>query len=230
MAGSDPKRWSSGSAELSAWRSVSFDLDGTFADTSTDLADALNTLRLELGRQALPVPDVARHVGRGARWLVANCIDGVADDAIDELVLRFLDHYAGCCCRTTAPYEGLEQLVQTLRARGVIVSIATNKPRRFTELIIDGLGWGEWFDSVHCGDDGPSKPDPAMLDAAMKHAGTAPHEHLHIGDTPTDARAAENAGCWFTPVAWGMDVGAALKTLMPVGFERSSQLVSAWGS
>ena len=89
MAGSDPKRWSSGSAELSAWRSVSFDLDGTFADTSTDLADALNTLRLELGRQALPVPDVARHVGRGARWLVANCIDGGADDAIDELVLRF---------------------------------------------------------------------------------------------------------------------------------------------
>ena len=112
----------------------------------------------------------------------------------------------------------------------MIVSIATNKPRRFTELIIDGLGWGEWFDSVHCGDDGPSKPDPAMLDAAMKHAGTAPHEHLHIGDTPTDARAAENAGCWFTPVAWGMDAGAALKTLMPVGFERSSQLVSAWGS
>ena len=223
------KIWSSGRVALNAWRSVSFDLDGTFADTSTDLAFALNTLRLELGKEALPVPDVARHVGRGARWLVANCIDEIAADHIDALVLRFLDHYEGCCCQSTAPYPGLEDLVQRLRAHGVVVSIATNKPRRFTEAIIEGLGWAHWFDSVHCGDDGPSKTDPSMLVYAMEAAGTSPEQHLHIGDTPTDARAAMNAGCYFTPVAWGMDAGKALSQMMTIGFVTPSDLTRAWG-
>ena len=84
------------------------------------------------------------------------------------------------------------------------------------------------FDSVHCGDDGPSKPDPSMLYAAIKVAGTSPEHHLHIGDTPTDAQAAANAGCHFTPVAWGMDGGSALLQMMPVGFVEPSDLISAW--
>ena len=228
MTGPADNIWSAGTVSLKAWRSVSFDLDGTFADTSTDLASALNALRLELGREALPVPDVARHVGRGARWLVANCIDDLAPDGIDTLVQRFLDHYEHCCCNTTAPYHGLDALVHRLRAQGVIVSIATNKPRRFTEAIVDGLGWNNWFDSVHCGDDGPSKPHPAMIDAAIKSAGTSAQQHLHIGDTPTDAQAAANAGCHFTPVAWGMDAGKALSQMMPVGFVEPADLIAAW--
>ena len=228
MAETSEQIWSSGLVSLEAWRSVSFDLDGTFADTSTDLASALNALRLELGKRALPVPEVARHVGRGARWLVANCIDGVDPELIDSLVLRFLDHYERCCCETTAPYLGLDELVHHLRSRGVIVSIATNKPRRFTEAIIEGLGWVNWFDSVHCGDDGPSKPDPSMLYSAMKAAGTSADQPLHIGDTPTDAQAAANAGCCFTPVAWGMDAGKALSEMMPVGLVEPGDLISAW--
>ena len=222
------KIWSSGTGSLKAWRSVSFDLDGTFADTSTDLAFALNALRLELGKAALPVPDVARHVGRGARWLVTNCVDGLAPERIDSLVLRFLDHYEQCCCETTAPYLGLDELVHQLRSHGVVESIATNKPRRFTESIMEGLAWNSWFHSVHCGDDGPSKPDPSMLYSAMKAAGTSPEQHLHIGDTPTDAQAAFNAGCYFTPVGWGMDAGKALSELMAVGFIEPSDLISAW--
>ncbi len=228
MTDTSSKIWSSGSVSLSAWRSVSFDLDGTFADTSTDLAFALNALRLELGKEALPVPDVARHVGRGARWLVANCIEGLDPERVDSLVLRFLDHYEQCCCETTAPYQGLDELVHQLRAQNVVVSIATNKPRRFTEAIMEGLGWNSWFDSVHCGDDGPSKPDPSMIDAAIKAAGTSPEQHLHVGDTPTDAQAAANAGCWFTPVAWGMDSGKALSQMMSVGFVVPADLIVAW--
>ena len=222
------KSWAGGQVAIDAWRSVSFDLDGTFADTSTDLAAALNALRVELGQSPLPTPDVARFVGRGARWLVANCIDGIDDAAVDEHVQRFLNYYEHCCCDTTEPYEGLEDLVRRLRAAGVVVSIATNKPRRFTEAIIDGLEWGDWFDSVHCGDDGPSKPDPSMIFAAIESAQTAPEHHLHIGDTPTDARAAGHARCHFTPVAWGMDTGKALAEMGLPGFDDPSDLIAAW--
>ena len=209
-------------------RSVSFDLDGTFADTSTDLAGALNALRLELGQAALPVPDVARHVGRGARWLVSHCLDQSSCRDLEPLVLRFLELYAGCCTETTAPYSGLVPLVEHLREAGVLVTLATNKPRRFTEAIVEGLSWGPRFDGVYCGDDGPSKPDPWMIEACMADLSTQAPQHLHVGDTVTDAHAAQNAGCFFAPCFWGMDQGEALRAMNPVGFKQPSGLVAAF--
>ena len=222
---SHDRLWSGG---LDGLRSVSFDLDGTYADTSRDLAGALNALRVELGQDPLPVPDVARFVGRGARWLVTNCVDRLTCDAVESQVLRFLDLYTDCCTDTTAPYAGLDALVADLRDRGLRVSIATNKPRRYTEAIIDGLGWEGHFDSVHCGDDGPSKPDPAMLEASIRAAESTPETHLHVGDTPTDAEAAARIGCLFAPVFWGMDGGEALRDRCSQGFSETSDLIRAF--
>ncbi len=207
--------------------SISFDLDGTFADTSTDLAGALNALRVELSLQPLPVPDVARYVGRGARWLVTHCIEGEDDALIDQHVQRFLALYADCCTATTAPYAGLDELVFWLRQAGVKVALATNKPRRFTEAIVAGLAWQDWFDSIHCGDDGLAKPDPAMIDACVQQLGTTAQTHLHIGDTPTDAHAAARAGCHFAACFWGMDGGAGLTDMRLKGFALPSDLIAA---
>ncbi len=219
--------WCGSPSVGAALRSVSFDLDGTFADTSTDLAGALNALRVELGLLPLPVPDVARYVGRGARWLVSHCIDGDDDVLIDQRVQRFLDLYADCCTETTAPYAGLDDLVFGLRRAGVKVALATNKPRRFTEAIVTGLEWQDWFDSIHCGDDGPAKPDPAMIAACVQQLGTTAQMHLHIGDTPTDAHAAARAGCYFAACFWGMDGGAGLTQMDLQGFALPRDLIAA---
>ena len=135
--------------------SISWDLDGTFADTSEDLARALNQTRLEKGMELLPVPDVARHVGRGARWLVSNCLDsGLGDTELEGTIGRFLEHYLQGCSQTTQAYAGVLEYSQALRSAGIKQALATNKPRRFTERILDDLDWWGLFDSVHCGDDG----------------------------------------------------------------------------
>ncbi|MDE0881004.1 MAG: HAD-IA family hydrolase [Myxococcota bacterium] len=221
-----PNLWCGLQSSAVAFRSISFDLDGTFADTSGDLAGALNALRVELGQATLPVPDVARFVGRGARWLVSNCLEPAGD--VEPLVLRFLELYAGCCSDTTAPYEGFDHLVSALRKRGLKVAIATNKPRRFTELIVDDLGWDSLFDGLHCGDDGPAKPDPSMIHACIKALQSSPEQHLHIGDTATDAQAAARAGCLFAGCFWGMDKGLSLTEMGLTGFAQPSDLIAAF--
>jgi phosphoglycolate phosphatase-like HAD superfamily hydrolase len=80
---------------------------------------------------------------------------------------------------------------------------------------------------VHCGDDGPAKPDPAMIEVCMTQLGSTPSQHLHIGDTPTDAHAAANAGCHFAACFWGMDGGAALTELGLTGFAEPGDLIAA---
>ena len=191
--------------------SISWDLDGTFADTSVDLAQALNRTRLEKGMAELPVSDVARHVGRGARWLVSNCLDpGLGEAELEDTVGRFLDHYLEGCSETTHAYPGVLEYSQALRSAGIKQALATNKPRRFTERILDDLKWWQYFDSVHCGDDGLAKPDPEMLNLCMERLGAQASAHLHIGDTPTDQAAASAASCLFLGVSWGMDGGEGL--------------------
>jgi phosphoglycolate phosphatase len=221
--------WPASGPERPLLQSVSFDLDGTFADTSTDLAVALNAVRRELGLSALAVAGVARNVGRGARWLISNCIAGLSAAESEALVARFLSHYEHHCCETTAAYDGLDHLCERLREVGVRVSIATNKPRLYTELIVAGLSWEGCFDSIHCGDDGPGKPDPAMLYACIEAAKSSPATHLHIGDTPTDAAAAQAAGCAFAACFWGMDGGAALIEMGIAGFAAPAELIAALG-
>ena len=176
-----------------------------------DLARALNRTRLERDLAELPVPEVARHVGRGARWLVSNCLDaGLGEEALEATVGRFLDHYHSVCSETTHPYPGVLEYCQALRSAGIKQALATNKPRRFTERILNDLDWWPLFDSVHCGDDGRAKPDPEMLQHCMQRHRAQPEQHLHIGDTPTDAAAAAAAGCLFLGVSWGMDGGEGL--------------------
>ncbi|HBU48178.1 MAG TPA: hypothetical protein DEB46_07675 [Myxococcales bacterium] len=191
--------------------SVSWDLDGTFADTSVDLARALNQTRAEKGMGELPIPDVARHVGKGAKWLVQNCLDpGLDPDEIEATVQRFLAYYLVGCSQMTKAYPGVIEYSRALRAAGIKQALATNKPRRFTERILSDLGWNSLFDSVHCGDDGRAKPDPEMLNHCIQSLGSRAEQHLHLGDTPTDAAAANAAGCLFLGVRWGMDGGEGL--------------------
>ncbi|MDO9587645.1 MAG: HAD-IA family hydrolase, partial [Brevundimonas sp.] len=57
--------------------------------------------------------------------------------------------------------------------------------------------------SSHCAEDGPGKPDPAMLHAAMAACDACPATTLMIGDTAHDARMAVNAGVLPLGVAWG---------------------------
>ena len=53
---------------------VIFDLDGTLADTSPDIAAALNAALREAGQKPLPVPDVITMIGGGIPTLVKRAI------------------------------------------------------------------------------------------------------------------------------------------------------------
>ena len=55
-----------------ACRAVLFDLDGTLADTAPDLIAAVNRLRAEAGRAALPEAALRPLVSKGGRALLAR--------------------------------------------------------------------------------------------------------------------------------------------------------------
>ncbi len=184
---------------------VAFDLDGTLADTSADLAAALNHTLDLLGRPIV-APDRVRHlIGHGARALLRKGL-AISGDSSESLVDRgfplFIDFYAANICAGSRVYDGLDEALAALRARGARLAICTNKIERLTHLFVDAIGWHGRFDAIVGGDTLPvRKPDPAPLKEAIARAGGG--RAAFVGDSITDADTARAARLPFVAVSFG---------------------------
>jgi 2-phosphoglycolate phosphatase len=182
---------------------VLFDLDGTLADTAPDLADAVNRMLAEQGREPLPLERLRPFASAGARGLLQVAF-GIKPDDPDYAALRetFLEYYAENVCRHTRLFPGIAELLSGLRARDVPWGIVTNKATRFTERIILDLKLEP--DCVACGDTTPYlKPHPASLLHAVGQLKLPPGNCLYLGDDLRDMKAARAAGARAIAVQWG---------------------------
>src|SRR5687767_6860494 len=156
-------------------RLIAFDLDGTLIDSRRDLADSANALIVELGGTPLTEDAIARMVGDGAAMLVRRALTaaGLRPD-VRVALARFLEIYDTRLLNHTRAYPGIEDAVRDARTLGRVV-VLTNKPKKPSEVILEGLGLRGLFDDV-IGGDGPlpRKPDPAGLQRLMDDAGATP--------------------------------------------------------
>lgn len=184
---------------------VGFDLDGTLLDTSGDLANALNHALATVGRGPLPVADVKKMVGRGAKVMLRRALT-VTGDAPEALVERLfpllIDHYADHIADDTMAYPGLVEALDALAARGARLAVCTNKIERLARLVLAETGLDRYFPVIVGGDTvGALKPDPAPLRAMIERAGGG--RTLFVGDSDNDINAAKAAGVASVAVTFG---------------------------
>ena len=187
-------------------RLVVFDLDGTLIDSSADLATGINATlaRLAPGSPPLPLEQVRRFIGDGARVLVARSLAaaGLATP-VEEAVPLFFDAYARHLLDTTHLYPGVVEVLDRLRPRSL--GVLTNKPGGFSRTILEGLGVAERFVRVYGGDEVPRKPDPAGLVRLMQETGCAADETVMVGDSANDVLTGRHAGVRTMGVLGGFD-------------------------
>src|SRR5579871_3593867 len=146
---------------MSSYALIVFDLDGTLVDSRRDLATSANAALRELGLPERSLDEISSFVGEGARKLIEKAVAPRLDLAPSALE-SFFGHYSRHLLDTTRPYDGIPELLQGLRERRL--AIATNKPGKYARRILAGLGLLEPFAAVLGGDEGPRKPDPALVD------------------------------------------------------------------
>jgi phosphoglycolate phosphatase len=193
---------------------VGFDLDGTLVDSVDDIAAALNLALAESGRATLPVARVRGFVGRGARNLVVQAVAATStsgtlgeadgDGVVDDVLARFRAHYARDLAVHTRAFAGVLGSLDALRAAGVVVGVATNKPGVFARPLVDRVLPGR-ASAVLGPDDvgGTLKPDPAIL-AALAAACGADTLAAYVGDSAVDVECARAAGVPVVGVTWGL--------------------------
>lgn len=180
---------------------IMFDLDGTLADTGSDLADAVNYTRAHFKLEALPNDLVYAHVGYGVEHLLKHSLP--RQRPFQEVMRVFLERYENHLLDKTVLYPGvLAALDHFSDKRRVVV---TNKMHRLSIAIIRGLGVENQFDAVLGGDSvAEKKPHPAPLHEVLRRFAVPARRALMVGDGEADVQAGKRAGVVTCGVTYGL--------------------------
>lgn len=188
---------------MSKVKAVLFDLDGTLNNTVTDLANAANYALKLHGFPERPVENYKMYAGSGTEVMIRRALPDDSKEAVYSIIPDYLKRYAAHSMDTTAPYDGITELIAELRRRGYKTAVVTNKPDSVAKQLIRDMYPGG-FDAVVGQQDGlPTKPDPAMPNIAMKELGVSPDECVFVGDSGVDIQTGRNCGAYPVGVLWG---------------------------
>lgn len=184
-----------------------FDCDGTLVDSQANICRAMEEAFAIAALPAPPRPAIRRIVGLSLVEAIAVLLPD-ADDALHRRMAAdykaaFFDLRTSGAMAEEPLFDGIADLLPSLVQDGWALGVATGKSDRGLAHILAHHGLAEHFVTLQTADRHPSKPDPAMLIAAMDEAGAMPHRTAMIGDTSFDMAMGKAAGARAIGVAWG---------------------------
>ena len=189
-----------------------FDLDGTLLDTLQDLADSTN---YALSLHHLPprtVEEVRQFVGNGVGLLIHRAVpEGTAEELEGQVLRDFRAHYLLNMENRTAPYPGVLDLLDALRAAGVRTAVVSNKFDGAVKGLCQNY-FGQRVEAAIGESQGVArKPAPDTVFRALAELGQAPEGAVYVGDSNVDILTAKNAGLPCIAVSWGFRSRAFLE-------------------
>ena len=195
-------------------RACIFDLDGTLADTLESIAWVANRVLEDLGLPAQETERFKTFAGDGGRALMERCLQasGGSLELLDRAEQAYRAEFAAHPMFRTGPYPGIPELLEHLKARGLLLAVCSNKPHAAAVQVVEGLFGPGCFDAVlGQSPERPRKPAPDMPLALAEKLGVRPEECLYLGDTNTDMDTGRNAGMHPVGVLWGFRDRAELE-------------------
>lgn len=181
-----------------------FDLDGTLVNTLHDLTDSVNYALNECGFPPLTEARVAAIVGHSVEFMCDHAVPQGHEDQAKKVLNLFMARYREHSLDRSHPYDGMIDAVKRIKAAGVTVAVASNKPHADTVKVVETLFPKDLFSLVLGRTDKFAiKPAPDALLFIMRFFGVTPEEAVCVGDSDVDVKFAHNAGMRCVSVDWG---------------------------
>ena len=195
------------------YKAIIFDLDGTLADTLSDIAGSMNRV---LKAHRFPLHRVTEYkllVGRGLDNLVLQALPENARQPglVSKCLAEMMEDYRENCLVNTCLYNGIKEMLLKLVVSDVKLAVFSNKAEPLTHKIIKSLLKDIPFVTVvGARSDLPKKPDPAGALSISKKMAVLPEEMIYVGDSDVDMITATRAGMFAVGVLWGFRTGGEL--------------------
>lgn len=170
---------------------IIFDLDGTLINAYTAIARSFNYAMSRLKYKKQKASVIRKAVGWGDENLLKPFIKR---SELHRALLIYRKHHKESLLRYSRLFPGVYEVLGHLRNKGYKLAIASNRPSRFSRILIKSLGLRKYFSYVLCADRlKKGKPHPEILNKIMERFKAKPFESVYIGDMHIDAQAGRRA-------------------------------------
>ena len=192
-------------------KAVLFDLDGTLLDTNELIYNSFNNMFKEILNLDLPKLEITRLYGVP---LEKSLVKYTKDkEELDKMICEYrrynAEHHDNMC----APFDGVVELLKSLKDKGIKLGIVTSKRKVVAERGMKLAGIYEYMDVIISPESTEKhKPEgePAMKDCEILGVNT--NEAIMVGDSSYDLLCGKNAGCLTCGVEYtALDVNDLLK-------------------
>lgn len=185
---------------------VIFDWDGTVMDSVPKIVNTLKLAAHACGAE-IPTDEATKAIiGLSLPTAIAQLFPN-DEDKWETLRLGYKRIYSEVDDTPTPLFDGAIRLLDTLRARGVKIAVATGKSTPGLERLMAESNTVVFFETYRTADDAKSKPDPDMINQILTQLACSPEQAVMIGDSVLDMQMASAASV----DAIGMTHGAATR-------------------
>ncbi len=213
---------------MSSRPNILFDLDGTLVDSAPSLCKAGNFLLSKLGRPEIDLKTYKSYIGKGLLKQVEQLLiqsGGVPDNDLNKHFELFRDFYNIDPLSSTTVYDGVHNMLDSLKAIPANLALCTQKLEEPARTILDGTNLKHYFDGFAFGDSLlVMKPHPDMVEHSIKGLGDGPV--IYVGDSETDSLTAQNAGAVFLLFSGGYRNTSVAQIPHYATFERHIEILS----
>ena len=191
---------------------VIFDLDGTVVDTVELIVESFRYATRTVMGEVLPDEVITAGVGQP---LMAQ-MQRLSPERAQELYDVYREYNHRRHDELIRGYEGIEELLDGLKAARRRLGIVTSKSRDTTGMAFRSVGLQRHFDAVVTASDTTEhKPSPVPIRLCLERLDAGPDGAIYVGDSPVDILAGAAAGVATAAVAWGVFGPKALLAVSP---------------
>ena len=182
-------------------KTILFDLDGTLTDSGEGI---INCAILALEHYGLPIPsreEMRTFVGPPLHESFIR--HGVPADQAEEAIRIYRSRYIPIGAYENTPYPGVRELLETLKAQGHTLFVATSKPEEMSIKILEHFDLAKYFDRICGASMDTSRSSKEAVIAYLIDLNGRADNMVMVGDTKFDIIGAKAHGIPGIGVSWG---------------------------
>lgn len=183
-------------------KNVIFDLDGTLLDTSEGVIESAKYAAKQMGYNELDYQTMLTFVGPPIQNSFKKHY-GCTEEEAQRAANIFRDYYKNEALLLAKPYDGIYDLCELLKSKGIKMAVATYKREDYALTLLKHFGFDKYCNPMHGADNNNILKKEDIVRMCQQEMCANEEDCVLVGDTDNDAKGAANANIQFIAVTYG---------------------------
>lgn len=179
-------------------KAVIFDLDGTLAGTLPLCIKAFRSSIEPLIGRSLSDAEIISTFGPSEE----GTIMALAPDHYEKGISAYLEYYNDLHDMCPTPFDGIKELLQTLKSKGIRIAMVTGKGEHSTAISLKYFGLQNFFEITETGSPKGARKAEGIQLVLDELKDVEKEEVIYVGDATSDIIACKKVGIPVIAAAW----------------------------